>query len=189
MTKKITTSNHYTYTALLRGINVGGHKKVPMADLKKAFEKMGIENVHTLRASGNVVFEAADKNTDALAKKITAMLESTFKFSIPVILRRLSEIQNIIDENPFKEIIPAPDLRLYVTFLKEKPKGGLNIPYSAEGESFKIISIKDNAVYTVVDLSKTKTVDMMSFLEKEFGKNITTRTWDTVVKIGKTQKR
>lgn len=59
-----------TYIALLRGINVGGNKKVPMADLKKMLEKAGYENVRTLLNSGNAVFETASTKPETIAKNI-----------------------------------------------------------------------------------------------------------------------
>lgn len=174
-----------TYVALLRGINVGGHKKVPMAELKKAFEKAGFTHVRTLLNTGNVVFESTAANSDELLKTISAMLEATFTFSIPVILRPLSEIREIISANPFKEINVTPQTRLYVTFLADPPKNSIAIPYTSPDASFKILSILNDTVFSVLDLSKTQTVDTMRILEKESGKNITTRNWNTVVKIGK----
>lgn len=56
-----------TYAAFLLGINIGPHKRVPMSELKKMCERMGFENVRTLLASGNVVFDAPKKSADTLA--------------------------------------------------------------------------------------------------------------------------
>ncbi len=184
--KKPSSPNNSTYVALLRGINVGGNKKVPMAELKKTLEKLGFKNVRTLLASGNVVFEAASDNTGELLKTITTALEKKFKFSIPVILLPFSGIEKIIELEPFKKIKLTPETRLYVTFLSEKTKSKLPLPYHSPDDSFQILSMNDRAIFSVLDLSKTQTPDVMNILEKEFGKNITTRNWNTVEKIGRT---
>jgi uncharacterized protein (DUF1697 family) len=116
------------YVALLRGINVGGNKKVPMAEMKKVFEKIGLKNVKTLLASGNAVFESETENTGELIAKISAALEKKFRFTIPLLLRTFSEIEKLIALDPFKGIKVTPQIRLYATFLSqrdfqsEKPK-------------------------------------------------------------------
>lgn len=173
------------YIALLRGINVGGHKKVPMAELKKAFEEMGFENVKTFLASGNVVFGTKEEIAEALTEKIASKLEKTFGFPIPIIVRKISDIEKMIKTDPFKDIKVTPQTRQYVTFLSEKPKSTLEIPYSSPDQSFRILNVTNGAIFSVLDLTKTRTVDAMAVLEKEFGKNITTRNWNTVMKIVK----
>lgn len=177
------TAKLQKYVALLRGINVGGHHKVPMADLRKTLEKMGLQAIKTLLNSGNVVFEAKKENEKALATEIASQLEKTFGFPVPVIIRTDDEIQKIVEAAPFKNIAITPKTRCYLSFLPESPKSKLAIPYTSEDKSFTILSIIEQAVISVLDLDKTKSVDAMKILEKEFGKNITTRNWNTVVKI------
>ncbi|MDE3058380.1 MAG: DUF1697 domain-containing protein [Bacteroidota bacterium] len=172
------------YVALLRGINVGGNKKVPMAEMKKVLEKIGLKNVVTILASGNAVFESEIESVDKLTADISAALEKKFQFSIPVLLRTFSDIEKMIALDPFRGIKITPQIRLYVTFLSEKPKGKISA-YVSPDKSFRIISGTENAAFSVLDLSKANTPEAMSFLEKEFGKNVTTRNWNTVVKIGK----
>jgi uncharacterized protein (DUF1697 family) len=171
------------YVAFLRGINVGGNKKVPMAKLKSVLEEFGFKNVRTLLASGNVIFESKKDSLPSLTKKISATLEEAFSFTIPVILRDADQIEKIAGSDPFKNIIVTKDTRLYVTFLSEEPKSKLKIPYISPDKSFQILAIKDKAIFSIVDLSKAGTVEAMAILEKEFGKNITTRNWNTIVKI------
>jgi uncharacterized protein (DUF1697 family) len=173
------------YVAFLRGINVGGNKIVPMAKLKSILEDSGFENVRTLLASGNVIFEGKKESLQSLTKKISATLEEAFGFAILVILRDVDEIEKIVELNPFKGIEITKDTRLYVTFLCDDPKSRLKIPYYSTDKSFQIMNIKDRAIFSVLDVSKTGTVDAMAILEKEFGKNITTRNWNTIVKIVK----
>ncbi|MFN6945026.1 MAG: DUF1697 domain-containing protein [Cytophagaceae bacterium] len=168
-----------TYLALLRGINVGGNKKVPMKDLQKAFEDLECLNVKTILNTGNVKFDFT-KNT--LSKEdIESHLEDVFGFFIPVILVASSDIETIVKEKPFEKINLSPDLRFYVTFL-DKPVPE-QLPPSLKDDSLHIMSIKDQRVCWYLDLSETGTVDAMKILEKAFGKNITTRNWNTVNKM------
>lgn len=168
------------YVTFLRGINVGGNKKVPMSDLKKTFESIGFANVRTLLNSGNVIFEGSGTNAETLEKE----LKSQFGFDIPVILRTIDQIQKLINSNPFRGIVVTPDTRLYITFLGIKPESSLKIPYESPDRNFKILKVTEGEIVSVLTLSPTfKTTEAMGFLEKEFGKKITTRNWNTVTKL------
>ena len=174
------------YIALLRGINVGGNKKVPMAILRETLEALGYQNVKTLLNSGNVVFESDEKTIDVLAKTIEKKLEEVFNVHIPTILRTYDNIQKLIESDPFKNILVTPQTRLYITFLASKPSSNLPIPYKSPEKDFIILQVTDTEIISVLTLSEKRgTVDAMSILEKEFGKQITTRNWNTVVKISK----
>ncbi len=128
-----------TYVALLRGINVGGHKLVSMNRLRQAFESLGFKNVRTLLASGNVLFSAPPLDRDRLVRRIEARLEKTFGHEISVIVRTLEELQPLVDLNPFRGIRVTPRTRLFVTFLSEKPRTRLKIPYLSPDKSFRIL--------------------------------------------------
>ncbi len=172
------------FVAFLRGINVGGNKIVKMEDLRKAFESMGFGNVKTLLASGNVIFEAPQAPASAIAKRIEEKLEKTFGFSIGVIVRTKEDLRRLSDAQPFKGIKVTPETRLYVTFLSEKPKSGLKIPYKSPDGNFTILRATDTEVCSVLTISPdSRTVDLMGILEKEFGKKVTTRNWNTVTKL------
>ncbi len=172
------------YAAFLRGINVGGNKKIPMSKLKKVLEKHGLKKVTTILASGNVVFES-DSSIRQLQKLIISAIEKEFGFPVPVLLRSHKEIKKIIELNPFKEIKVTSLTRLYVTFLSEILKDKSSIIYISPDKSFKIISSFDRTVFSVLDLSISKTPEAMSVMEKEYGKNVTTRNWNTILKIAK----
>ena len=171
------------YIVLLRGINVGGHKKVPMAELKKMFAEMGFENVQTLLNSGNVVFDGKKEKEPLLIQKIGKQLESTFGFTVNVMLRSAEEIQQLLALAPFKNTEVDKNTRLYVTFLAEKPSSVLELPYSSPENDFSILQKTDREIFSVLNIKTARSVDAMAFLEKEFGKNVTTRNWNTLVKI------
>ena len=171
------------YVAFLRGINVGGNKKVPMADLKKVLEKIGLKNVKTLLASGNVVFETDSNNMDELQVSISSAIEKAFKFPVPVLVRSFTDIQKLVALDPFKNITLTPQTRLYVTFVSGKVHDKASSKYVSPDKSFKILSKTKSEVFSVLDLSITGTPEAMSALEKEFGKEVTTRNWNTILKI------
>jgi uncharacterized protein (DUF1697 family) len=171
------------YVALLRGVNVGGHL-VPMEKLRKTLERAGYRNVRTILASGNAVFEAEREGLSSLTRKLESALSNTFGFSIPVLLRTKGEIKHLVESEPFKGIEITHETGLYVTFLSDVPARGGSAKLSKK--DLKIVSVTDGAVCSVVRRSRPgATVDFMSQLEREFGKNITTRNWNTIEKIAR----
>jgi uncharacterized protein (DUF1697 family) len=170
--------------AFLRGINVGGNTLVNMAQLQRALANLGLTRVQTLLASGNVIFETAESGAAALAKKIEQRLQNDFGIQVPVILRTSREIQSLVDAEPFKKIKVTPQTRLHVTFLAEKPGHGLKISQRLSNNDFEIIRFSEREICSVVESDPGRgTGDLMKVLEKEFGKKITTRTWNTVQRI------
>ncbi|MDP4219218.1 MAG: DUF1697 domain-containing protein [Bacteroidota bacterium] len=170
------------FVAFLRGINVGGHKSVPMVKAKQIFEDLGFANVRTILASGNIIFEAKDTIVK-LARIITNQLQDSFGFSIPVIVRPRADITRIVKADPFAGNSVTKDMRLYITFLPEEPLQVPRLPYHTPDNSFSVLALSDCMVFSVLDLSKNGTPEAMKILEKQFGKNITTRNWNTLVKI------
>ena len=170
--------------AFLRGINVGGHKPIKMDELKKAFESLGFGNVKTILASGNVVFDVrGSKGADA-GRRIENKLKKVFGLEIGVVVRTMKELQRLEETGPFKGIEVTPQTRLFVTFLLEKPTSPLKTPYEPPGTHFKIMRITDTEVCSVLTVVPgIQTTVFMTVLEKEFGKKITTRNWNTVTRI------
>lgn len=171
------------YIAFLRGINVSGHHKVPMAELQKELTKLGYTNVITLLNSGNVIFESKLENEKLLEQSIADHLEKVFGFQIPVLIRKADDILNLINNNPFQNIKVTKDIRLYISFLKEKTTPDITIPWSTEDDSFQILEIRDRAVVSVLNLEISQSIKAMEILERSFGKNITTRNWNTIIRI------
>jgi|SRR5690606_24348833 len=173
-----------TYVAFLRGINVGGHHKVPMAFLKKELEKLGFSNISTILNSGNIIFDSQSPFT-TLENDLENHFQEELGFAIPVIVRKKENILDILKSTPFKDFEMNKQKRLYVSFLKEDITSTLELPKIFENGSFTIKGMANRAVYSVLDLSISKTPKAMNVLEQLFGKNITTRNWNTVERIGK----
>ena len=168
---------------VLRGINVGGHHKVSMTELQNIIAEIGGINVKTILNSGNIVFQTAQTDSVALELKIENHLLNFYNFKIPVIIKTETEINHLLLQKPFEKINIHKNIRLYVTFLKDEPAFELPIPYGSSDAAFQIIYINNRIVCSVLDLSITKTTKEMEELERLFGKNCTTRNWNTVVKI------
>lgn len=171
------------FVALLRGINVGGHHKVPMDKLKKLMTDLGFQNVVTLLNSGNAIFETSQTDIPKMEKLLSEKLMQHFGFPIPVILVDAKEIFELLKLDPFQKIKLTKDTRLYVSFLKVSPKTKLTFPWISEDNSFQILGIKNKSIFSVLDLSISKSPKVMEALELMFGKEMTTRNWQTVLKI------
>jgi uncharacterized protein (DUF1697 family) len=172
------------YVAFLRGINVGGHKPIKMDALARAFGSLGFENVKTILASGNVFFDAPETSPGVLTQKIEAKLEKVFAHPAGVTLRTVPEIQKLVKSDPFKNINVTPQTRLYVTFRRDKARGALKVPYQSPEKDFQILRVTSGEVCSVLTLSPDRqTTQLMNILEKEFGKTVTTRNWNTIVRV------
>ncbi|MFZ6663676.1 DUF1697 domain-containing protein [Peijinzhouia sedimentorum] len=172
------------FIAFLRGINVGGNHKVPMQELKDILLNMGFENIITLLNSGNVIFEAKPTEIAELESQITQHLNSSFGFPIPVIIRSAENLKQLIQSDPFKGITVTKETRLYLSFLRKSPQTEIPLPWVSEDKSFRILKIDEANIISILDLSIGKTVKGMDDLEKLFGKDITTRNWNTILRIG-----
>lgn len=166
-----------TYIAMLRGINVGGHKKIKMDLLLNLYESLGFTNIKTYIQSGNVIFDSPNLNIQELTEKIEEKIKSSFSFEISVFIRTKNELQKIIENNPFQK----EDLsKLFVAFLSDNP---IDPPLSEinkvkdDLEKYIILG-KEIYLYYPNGVSNTKLSN--NFLEKKLKVSATTRNWNTV---------
>ena len=179
-------SREAAYIMLLRGINVGGHHKVPMGELKTLLKKEGFSQLTTLLNSGNVIGCISAGSVEDITGKVEKLLEKHFGFSIPALIRKAHKFQEMVADDPFNDITLTKDLRFYVTFLQRpQQQQVLDIPWISEDRSFRIIKSTPTEIYSVLDITKGKTTKGMEILKKTYGKNITTRNWKTLLKINK----
>lgn len=169
------------YVAFLRGVNSGGNNTVRMEVLRKTFEDLGFENVNTVLASGNVLFETNAPDEKILEHAIEKVLPGIIGFGSTVIIRSIEDLQHLAASHPFGGFTSNPNNKFYVTFLQGTPETKLTFP--ATGNGYTILGLFDSAICSVVDLSRTKTPDLMQVLDKEFGRRNTTRSWNTIEKI------
>jgi len=171
------------YVAFQLGINVG-KRQVKMAVLKEVLEKAGFQNVKTLLASGNVVLDSDETNIASFTSHLNEIMTKQFGFEIKNIVRSAAEIIKLVASDPFKEIQVTSQTRLYITFLSEPQESSLAIPYESAEKDYSILKVTPFEVISVLIVSgRTGTTDAMKILGKEFGRNITTRNWNTLVKF------
>lgn len=172
------------YIAMLRGINVGANRKVPMADLKNLCAKLGLLNVQTYIQSGNLIFELAKpQSISALEESLHQAISETFGFDIPVIVRTSEEMEKSCSTNPFLKEKDADIEKLYLTFLKETTPSELiekikDFQYLPD--RYEIIG-NDVFVYCPNGYGRTKITN--DFFEKKLKVAATTRNWKTVMKL------
>lgn len=171
------------YVALLRGINVGGNKKVSMPLLKAMFEKLGYERVSTYINSGNVVFDAVEtaESADMLEDRLSREIEKTFGFPVDVIVRSAADMARIVANNPFAEEGPPENLNLHVGFMSELPspaKLERLMPFVNENDEFRIV---DMEIY-VAFRAGVRDSKLGNNLNK-LGVPITLRNWNTTNKL------
>jgi uncharacterized protein (DUF1697 family) len=109
------------YVALLRGINIGSHKRIKMDDLRKSSEGLGFEQVKTYIQSGNVVFKTGKTSSPALSKKIEGQIVSDVGFSASAIVRTSDDLEKTVTDNPFLKQRGIDLEKLHVTFLADVP--------------------------------------------------------------------
>ena len=110
------------YIALLRGINIGPHKRMKMEKLRASCEALGFGQVQTLIQSGNVVFQTAKLSPEALSRKIEQQVVCDFGFSAAVITRTKDELRKIMDKNPLVAEHGIETAKLHVVFLPKSPE-------------------------------------------------------------------
>jgi len=172
------------YISILRGINVGSGRKVPMADLKKLCENLGLQNVQTYIQSGNVVFELPKtENVSELETRLQKAFTQAFGFDIPVLVRTAEEWAESIAQNPFLKEENVDIDRLHLTCLKELPATVLlekirTIQYPPD--RYEIIG-RDVFIFCAAGYGTSKLVN--SFFESKLKTPATTRNWKTVMKL------
>jgi uncharacterized protein (DUF1697 family) len=165
-------------------VNVGGHKPVKMADLAAAFAGLGLRNVRTVLASGNVLFDAPPSSRKRLAARITAGLKRAFGFDVTVVLRTLEEIGRLLDSNPFGDMEFPARAQLYITFLAENAPAAVAQPDRSPTANVRTVRVSAGEIASVVVLSPGHgTTDLMNTLDRQFGRMATTRNWNTVKRI------
>lgn len=172
------------YVAMIRGVGPE-NPNMKGAKLVLAFEEMGFANVRSFLTSGNVLFESAITDTAKLEAIAEEALPRLLDFSRDVFIRSEADLQAIVDAQPFGDLKHenAGKTYLTVTFFKKPPKLGFKLPYQPEGKSFTLLTEVNGALCCKVDLSVGKTPDLMGWLERQFGKQLTTRTWNTIQRL------
>ncbi|MFJ4471823.1 DUF1697 domain-containing protein [Streptomyces sp. NPDC089424] len=173
-----------TYAALLRGINVGGSKKVPMADLRALLESLGHGGVRTYLQSGQAVFTAGHGDEESLAAELTRAIEGRFGFAVDVIVRDHAYLKAVADGCPF----PAAELegrQLHATYFSAPVDTGRLAEIDQAAFLPEEFRCGDRVLYLYAPngLGRSKLAEYLAKPRLNTGVTATTRNWNTVVKL------
>lgn len=170
-----------TYVALLRGVNIGKAKRVPMADLRDVLAALGCTEVATLLNSGNAVFKSKARSGSGCAKAIAPALIDRFGFDVPVVVKSAPELSAVVAGNPLR-FTEADHSRLLVAFAQDGRSlaslRGLE-PLVVPPEQFAIGS---HGAYLLCASGQLESKAGAALLGKA-GRAATTRNWATVLKL------
>ncbi len=167
------------YAAFLRGVSPMNAK---MPELKRAFELAGFTDVKTVLSSGNVVFDARAASEDALAGKAQTAMQKHLGRSFGTIVRPVDELREMLETDPFEPFDVSPDAKRVVTFLRGEPASTVALPVERDGAH--ILCVHGREAFTAYVRSPKGPV-FMALIEETFGKDVTTRTWDSVAKVAR----
>ncbi|PFG41074.1 uncharacterized protein (DUF1697 family) [Georgenia soli] len=174
----------YRYAALLRGI-APSLPNMTNDKLRGVFEGLGLDGVGSVLASGNIVFRSAESDVPALEVRIQRALADELGIPGGTILRELAELRTLLDSDPFPGLTHGRGTYLTATFLKDGAVAAVELPEQPDPLT-RVVGYDAAArvFLAVIDNSDPgRTPDFMSWLDKTYGKNITTRTWLTVQRI------
>ncbi|MDA2732147.1 DUF1697 domain-containing protein [Bacillus cereus] len=168
------------YIALLRGINVGGHKVIKMDSLKQMFESIELKQVKTYIQSGNIVFES-EKDIDFLNQRIQSEIKNVFGFDVPVMLRTRDEFINTIKRCPYKVDSLLEGESIHVVFLANELSEIENDQLLMKKNDTEDCYIDENVVYVFFKNSIRNSKLMNQF--QKLHTPATVRNWRTLNKL------
>lgn len=171
------------YIALLRAINVGGHT-VKMDQLRKLFETLGLANVETFIASGNVIFDAPAEDTRTLEKRIERHLQQSLGYEVITFIRSAPELAAVATYQPFAaaELAEASN-SLYVAFLTDQPGDTAQQKLMAFRNEIDDFHIHKREAYWLCRRKMNGSVFSGALLEKTLGVPATMRNVTTIKKL------
>ena len=182
-----------TYIALLRGINVGGHKPVAMSDLRGLLEELGFSDVRTLLQTGNLVFaggagsggarSGGARSAGALERLLETEAAKRLDLQTTFLVRAANEWQAVIADNPFREEAKSDPSHLVVAFLKDAPQASAVRSLQAAIRGPEIVRSQGKQLYIVYPAGIGRSKFTNKLIEDTLETRTTGRNWNTVLKI------
>ena len=174
-----------TRIALLRAINVAGHQKIAMADLRALFEDLGYGDVQSLLQTGNVIFSGKSSSTAALERHLEAESEKRLGLGTDFFVRSVKQWSQVIADNPFPAEAERAPSHLLVQFLKKTPVAGGVEALRTAIRGPEIVRLVGKQLYVVFPDGIGDSKLTTKIVERNLGVVGTGRNWNTVMKIGK----
>jgi len=166
------------YVAFLRAINVGGHT-VKMDELRRLFEEIGLANVETFIASGNVIFDSPSRSARALEKKIEAHLQASLSYAVAAFVRSISELAAVARYQPYKDT----NANLYIAFTAQPPGDAAKKKLDAFTTPLNEFHVHGCEVYWLSRTLLSESTFSAALLEKTLGTPATLRNATTVRRL------
>ena len=175
------TTGEQRYVALLRGVNVGGRNKLPMADLRDIFAAAGCTAVQTYIQSGNVVFEAAQDLAERVPEIVTGTIRRRFGYETAVVLRSSEELRQVVASNPFDT---SGDPRfLQVAFLEDTPGAEAVSRLDPDRSPPDAFAVRGRNVHLHYPNGVARSKLTNEYLATQLQTASTMRNWRTVLKL------
>ncbi len=171
------------YIALLRGINVGGHKKIKMADLRTILDKLPFQEVKTYIQSGNIVFATDETSTAHLEESIKINIAKTFGFDVPVLVMSKNKIEQIVNDNPYTNPADLAAKKVYYALLKSEPEQEAVANLDQEMYPNELFQITKNCVYLNCKNGAGNAKLTNNIIERKLKVEATTRNHRTMMKL------
>ena len=167
------------YAAFLRGVSPMNAK---MPALKGAFEAAGFTGVRTVISSGNVVFDARRASESSLEQRSEKAMAEHLGQAFLTIVRPVEMLREMLASDPYLEFGLDPSAKRIVTFLRDEPTVTMALPVEQDGA--RLVALRGRELFSAY-LPTPKGPVFMTLIERTFGKELTTRTWDTVGKVAR----
>jgi uncharacterized protein (DUF1697 family) len=173
-----------THIALLRGINVGGNKKVAMADLREMLNALGFADPRSLLQSGNLVFRSDALTGADLERLLDAETEKRFGLKTEFFVRTAKEWKAVVESNPFPDEAERDPSHLVVLCLKDAPDARSVGALQAAITGREIVRAVGRQAYITYPDGIGDSKLTINVIEKKLGTRGTGRNWNTVLKLG-----
>ena len=171
-----------THVALLRGINVGGKHKLPMENLRAMFTLAGCEAVETYIQSGNVVFKAGAALATRIPTLIASGIEERFGYRVPVLVRTLDELRDVVRANPFLDTVDDTK-SLHVAFLRETPESDKVAQLDPDRSPPDAFRVRGREIFLRCPNGLARTRLTNDYFDSKLATTSTVRNWRTVLML------
>jgi uncharacterized protein (DUF1697 family) len=164
------------YVAFLRGVSPQNAK---MPELKRTFEAAGFKNVRTVLSSGNVIFDARSVAESSLERTVEASMQELLGRTFYTIIRSVNALRSLLATDPYIAFSAPPGAKRVVSFLRKPITSKISLPLESDGA--QILAVMGREIFTAYVPSDKGPV-FMKLIENSFGREVTTRTWETIKK-------
>ena len=169
--------------SFLRGINVGGHKKIKMADLRELYASLGFRNVRTLLQTGNVIFDSDETDLALVKARLEAGIHEAFGFDVQAIMRSSAAFRSIFSRHPFTEAQLDEPRKIVVVFLSDAASEQAVDDLRESNPGREFIWADGRQLYVFYTDGQARSKLDNSRIERALGLQCTARNWNTCNKL------